>query len=504
MFKPLPPNLPIDRDATLETFGYLAASLAPTSTKHVICRCGRCENPFPKARGRVTPATVCPSCAHAKDGKIPKDRRGAGKVKAVFVCKGCGNKYEGRVAYQADEPRCPRCRCLKTWELRAPIETKPGAASLLEAETLAKFGYSALALTPRAFDKVVAQCSKCPEKFERIRRNVVDEPVCNACSYADRITVEAVEKRRETLLSRYGTTGMTVPPGSYGKTEDEIARLVEAWTSTPVIRQKALSGGKSIDIYLPEKRIAIEYCGLFWHNEASPTARGRNYHAGKMLEVASQGDRLITIFEDEWRTRRSQAEGFLRAQLGSFDRRVGAREGVVSAVSLEVAREFLGAQHIQGPAKNSKLAWGFHAEGELLAVMTFGPHHRQGHRDVYVLDRFAVLSGVNIPGGASKLLSAATPVLREHGVSKLVSWSDNRWSAGVLYGRLGFLLAEDLPPDYSYVKTVKPKVRLSKQSQRKDRAGCPEGKTEGQWAAERGLARIWDCGKKRWELTFTV
>ena len=38
---------------------------------------------------------------------------------------------------------------------------------------------------------------------------------------------------------------------------------------------------------------------------------------------------------------------------------------------------------------------------------------------------------------------------------------------------------------------------MSKQSQKKSNTGC-QNMTEHQWALEHGLARIWDCGKKRW------
>lgn len=83
--------------------------------------------------------------------------------------------------------------------------------------------------------------------------------------------------------------------------------------------------------------------------------------------------------------------------------------------------------------------------------------------------------------------------------SKIISWSDNRWSKGDVYECLGFKLDGDLKPDYSYVNIKNPnKKRISKQSQAKKKTGCPEGKTEHEWCLEKGLSRIWDCGKKRW------
>jgi len=45
---------------------------------------------------------------------------------------------------------------------------------------------------------------------------------------------------------------------------------------------------------------------------------------------------------------------------------------------------------------------------------------------------------------------------------------------------------------------IKPNKRISKQSQAKNKNGCPINTTEREWCLELGLARIWDCGKKRW------
>ena len=88
----------------------------------------------------------------------------------------------------------------------------------------------------------------------------------------------------------------------------------------------------------------------------------------------------------------------------------------------------------------------------------------------------------------------------ENGYKDLISWSDNRWSQGRVYEKMGFTLDSELPQDYSYVNVKRPIERLSKQSQKKSNTNCPEGMTEKEWAEERGLARIWDCGKKRWKL----
>jgi hypothetical protein len=101
---------------------------------------------------------------------------------------------------------------------------------------------------------------------------------------------------------------------------------------------------------------------------------------------------------------------------------------------------------------------------------------------------------IQVVGGASKLLASL------RGDQPIISWSDNRWSQGNVYKEMGFTLGQELPQDYSYVDLKKPYRRISKQSQKKSNTNCPTSLTERQWCAERGLARIWDCGKKRWIL----
>jgi hypothetical protein len=86
----------------------------------------------------------------------------------------------------------------------------------------------------------------------------------------------------------------------------------------------------------------------------------------------------------------------------------------------------------------------------------------------------------------------------QNNYKKLVSWSDNRWSQGNVYNKLGFILEENMKPDYSYI--TKQGIRISKQSNTKEKllkkGGI--GKTEKEMAVSIGYARIYDCGKKRW------
>ncbi len=299
-------------------------------------------------------------------------------------------------------------------------------------------------------------------------------------------------KIRETNISRYGSA---FPNGCYGKTEGEIG----AWLNTFGFNfdsNHSILEGKEIDLYSNDLKLGIEYCGLWWHNEKSPHPRLRNYHNDKRLKCEASGVRLITIFEDEWLNRQSQVKSFLKSILQKNTRKLYGRQCEVKSITKEVACEFIEQYHIQGKNYLCKHFSGLFYKDELVGVMTFGTHHRD--TDKLVLDRLCFKEDVSVAGGSSRLFKH---LLMTSQATSVISWSDNRWSQGNVYKSLGFTLDEELGPDYSYVDLKKCDKRISKQSQMKKNTGCPEDKTEHEFALEQGLARIYDCGKKRWLYT---
>ncbi|MBR4316364.1 MAG: hypothetical protein IKP65_05310 [Alphaproteobacteria bacterium] len=48
-----------------------------------------------------------------------------------------------------------------------------------------------------------------------------------------------------------------------------------------------------LDIYIPEKQVAIEFDGIYWHNEEN---KPKNYHLMKTELCEEKGIHLIHIF----------------------------------------------------------------------------------------------------------------------------------------------------------------------------------------------------------------
>lgn len=296
------------------------------------------------------------------------------------------------------------------------------------------------------------------------------------------------EKVAAAFTAKYG-----VPYHPIGSTSLAEAEVCEFLNTIRLGFSKAHIHGIELDCYNPDAQFAVEYCGLYWHTE---TRKGKQAHFKKYQICTANHIRLVTIFEDEWKSRRNQIEGFLSAALGVSQTTIGARTCTVEWVDRAdaEANAFLEKTHIQGAPNRSQTTR--HAvlrhRDHIVAAMSFGRHHR-GHEDP-VLSRYAVKSGYCIQGGAQRLFTFA----RQQYTGRIISWSDSRWTDGALYARLGFTLDAILPIDYSYVQRQR---RVSKQSMTKKKLGCVNLETEYEKARSLGWDRLWDCGKKRWSHT---
>ena len=279
----------------------------------------------------------------------------------------------------------------------------------------------------------------------------------------------------------------------YSKEEQNLLDTINSYGFNFKSTKKVLDNHYELDGYDETLKVAIEYCGLYWHNEGSPKPRKRSYHYSKYKECAAKGIRLFTIFEDEWLTRKDQVLWFILNTLGYHETKIYARKCEVKQVDKRLADDFCQEYHIQGSPGRIRYSYGlFHGE-DLVGVVTFSEHHRG--KDILTLNRVCFKRGYHIPGGASKLIKYA---INDMNVTEFITWSDNRWSNGNLYETLGFIKDCVLPPDYSYVGKSR---RHSKQSMTKKKIGATDEQTESEKAAELGYFRIWDCGKIRWRFT---
>jgi hypothetical protein len=87
--------------------------------------------------------------------------------------------------------------------------------------------------------------------------------------------------------------------------ESEIMSFIQALGFQTVPRCVDAAPGIEIDVYIPELKIGVEYCGIRWHSVEIKTASYdiatlKYFHQNKVKKCAEAGIRLITIFESDY------------------------------------------------------------------------------------------------------------------------------------------------------------------------------------------------------------
>jgi hypothetical protein len=258
---------------------------------------------------------------------------------------------------------------------------------------------------------------------------------------------------------------------------------------------------KELDIYIPSKKLAIEYHGLHWHGESVGT--DKNYHLNKYNECKAEGIRLIQIFEDEWLSKAPIVMRRLQHILGLDTERVYARQCIIKSVPFQEACKFLESYHLQGKDRSS-IRYGAYYNDKLVALMTFGKLRKAlGHKNVgindYEIYRFCV-GNASVVGIASKLFKH---FIENHHPQKVLSYADIRWSHDdAFYSKLGFKLDGYTSPNYWYFFgndcTRHHRFAFRKDQLSKLLSTYNADLTEWQNMQANGFDRIWDCGNMRY------
>lgn len=244
-----------------------------------------------------------------------------------------------------------------------------------------------------------------------------------------------------------------------------------------------------LDIFIPNKNVAIEFDGLYWHSDECVD---KDYHVNKTNLCFDKGIRLIHVFEDEWLYKKQIVKSRINAILGLTPYKIQARKCAVKEIDAKSANRFIEKYHIQGSCQSS-IRLGLFYKNRLCAVMTFSKSRFNKKYDWELL-RYCTLSNFNVTGGGGKLLS----YFRKNYTGSIISYADKRWSDGNLYRQLGFNELKDSAPAYWYVKN---KNRYNRVLFQKHKLNCllerfDENITECENMKLNGYRKIWDCGNK--------
>lgn len=103
-----------------------------------------------------------------------------------------------------------------------------------------------------------------------------------------------------------------------------------------------------LDIYIPDKKVAIECNGIYWHS--SKVIQDSKYHYNKSKLCEEKGLRLIHIFEYEWYNERQQPilKNIIKNALGINEYKLYARKLKIEIRSSASMKDFFNKNNIQG------------------------------------------------------------------------------------------------------------------------------------------------------------
>lgn len=287
-----------------------------------------------------------------------------------------------------------------------------------------------------------------------------------------------------------------IPTHSFQRSmwEREIEEFLQQQNIKYLVNYRNLISPKEVDFFLPEYNLAIELCGLYWHSEAQERMY-KNYHHDKYKRCKAAGVQLLTIFEDEWKNKKTIILSTLMYKFNKINSRHFARNLiVVETVDAQTRNTFLTQHHIQGNGDGSHTLGLQTKQGEIVAVAVFAKVANSPSE--FYLTRFST-SGV-VVGGFSKIIHHFA---KQTKCKSITTFADNRWSTGALYEKNGFERIAELKPDYAYIVKGERvhKFNFRHRSLKKMLPNYNEALSERDNCMNHGLYRIWDCGKGKYK-----
>ena len=318
--------------------------------------------------------------------------------------------------------------------------------------------------------------------------------------YNDKPFIKDLERelnRKETAVRSYiDEYGLREYINYYGsRAEREISSM---FTGVQLCNRKIIKPYE-LDIYVQNKKLAIEYNGTYWHSELY---KDKKYHQTKTIMCAKKGIRLIHIFEYEWEDihQRNKLETILK-YLNSADYSIiYGRNTSILNIKYSEAKEFLDKYHLQNSIPAS-ICLGCYYKNQLVGVMTFGKARFNSKYD-YELLRLCFKPEVKVIGGSEKLFKH---FIREYNPESIITYCDISKFTGNVYTRLGFEPIQPnciTEPNYVWINERSHSIvnRYNTQKHMLVQLGIgTEEQSESEIMHDNGYVRVYDCGNLRLE-----
>jgi len=252
-------------------------------------------------------------------------------------------------------------------------------------------------------------------------------------------------------------------------------------------------------MYIPSRRLAFEYNGLYWHSSLQECMYP-GYHLDKTLEAERLGIRLVHIWSDDWILKPEIMQAKIRSLLNiKPPSTVYARNCAVMVPTALQKQEFYQKNHIKGDGAG-RVSYALQASDmSIVAMATF----KVLGEGVFDLNRFAVDISTHVPGAFSKLLAHFK---RNNDWTSITTYADRSWSQGNVYKVSGFTLAHTTPPafhglEYGFSQRVSRRAYTHARLASRFPQSYDPTKTQLENMDLAGVPVIYDCGNYAFTLS---
>lgn len=203
---------------------------------------------------------------------------------------------------------------------------------------------------------------------------------------------------------------------SMSYSEKEILTFIKSIYDKEIVENsRKIIPPKELDIYIPNKNLAIEFNGLHWHDERSID---KNYHLTKTKLCDEKGIDLIQIFEDDWSEHKNIIKSIISDKLGIYNKIYTSLECECRIINFEsnseLVKNFFNENHLCGYFPCEKFI-GLFEDDKLLMCVGFDKNGE--------ILRFATKLNVLINDGFSKIILFAKKKLKFNTITFVVDKS---------------------------------------------------------------------------------
>lgn len=269
--------------------------------------------------------------------------------------------------------------------------------------------------------------------------------------------------------------------------EDEIVEFLKQYNLDVETNNRKIIWPKELDIVIPEKKVAIEFNGTYWHS--MKIHKDKKYHVNKLNACLEKGYKLITIWEYDWinEDRKNIIKNKLKEVL-HLEEVNNNTKFVIKEITKDEKNKFLEKYHLSGK-DSSSIKLGVFENNTLTAVMTFNKSKFDKTYE-YEINRFAYISSFDI--NFKRLFNYFVNVYNPKSV---IFYQDRCFYNDETFNDLNFTLLRNSNPNYNWVlDDVKyPKYSI-KNVLKENIDKLDNNLTEYENIVKLGFNQIYDCG----------